>query len=181
MEKTTTRSRLIAEITARDGYSCYLDHIFKCGGEFTPTDGPTIDHFVALANDGDWEISNLKLAHLRCNQLKADRKWISPGVLEERARQGSTLRERKQDKRKILDEFCELCYDGRLLLPGEDCPECETPAVSFPWSTKREPKECSHAGIYWCWACSLGIYEREPAIVSVLDGSLVDEELNGTH
>ena len=159
-----TRKDLYKILTERDGFQCYL-----CPLPFDDeSDWATIDHVTALANGGTWDLVNLKLAHRTCNQEKADRKWLDDGTLEPKNGRRNVAVV-KANKRRILDEFCDLCFDGRLLLPDENCTSCERQAVSFPWSTKRRPKDCSHGGTDWCWCCSIGIYERKPAWITVVD------------
>jgi hypothetical protein len=100
------------------------------------------------------------------------------GTLPERRQ--STFK-RRAEKRAGRDEICQTCISGRLLLIGEICGDCGSgpqPAW-FPTAYKVEPKDCAHKGMQWCWACTgIGLYEREAAIVTVLDGeySLDNEE-----
>jgi hypothetical protein len=78
-------------------------------------------------------------------------------------------------KQVALDNFCELCYDGRLLLQDEHCPDCMRGAVQWPQSYKMLPKDCQHSGKFWCWMDACGIITREPALIDVLNGN-VDPE-----
>jgi hypothetical protein len=162
-----SRTEILQFLADRDGPDCYL-----CEKPFTLTNRETIDHYHPLSKGGTWELTNLRLAHKRCNTEKGDRLFVD-GVLEERPKRES-YRDRKVNKVNIIERFCELCYDGRLLKPEEICPECDREAVEWPWSTKLEPSRCPHAGIWWCWACTIGVYERTPAIVQVLDGEILD-------
>lgn len=157
--RVNTRADLVDYLAARDGFACYL-----CPKPFTDEHRPTIDHVQPLAKGGTWEIFNLKLAHRKCNQEKADRVFLEDGTLEVKPRRIG-YRERKMSKQTILDAFCEECNDGRLLWPGDICPFCEKGAVAFPWTTRMEPRDCSHSGPWWCWSCSIGIVAREPAFV----------------
>lgn len=167
-EMFNTRAEIIEYIAVRDGSpDCYL-----CERPFTESNRVTIDHVKPLSKGGTWDIDNLKLAHKKCNIEKGDREFVD-GVLEPKPRRIG-YRERKANKAEIVESFCELCYDGRLLLPDEQCPECDREATQFPWTTKLSPKECPHEGVWWCWCCSIGIYERTPAIVQVLDGDSLD-------
>lgn len=157
--RLNTRAELVEHIALRDGFNCYL-----CPRPFTAEDRPTIDHYFPLAKGGTWELSNLKLAHRRCNQDKADRVFLDDGTLETKPRRES-YRDRQENKRQILDAFCEDCQGGRQLWPGETCDLCGHAAAAFPWTTRMEPKDCSHSGPWWCFMCSIGWVEREPAFV----------------
>lgn len=160
--KFNSRQEIVDILRKRDGFACYL-----CPEPYTEELGPTIDHVKPLSKGGTWDLDNLKLAHRKCNQEKGDREFIN-GVLEPKNRRIG-YRERKQSKQQVLDAFCELCYSGRLLLPEEVCPECDREAVAFPWTLKKEPKNCDHS-TFWCWICSIGVYERKPAILDIIAG-----------
>lgn len=65
----------IAKLAARDGWSCHL-----CKKPIDPdlTGTPSkykasIDHLVPLSDDGEDEMWNTKLAHLRCNAARCNR------------------------------------------------------------------------------------------------------------
>lgn len=161
--KFNSRQEIVEILTARDGFACYL-----CPEPYTDDLGPTIDHVMPLSKGGSWDLENLKLAHRKCNQEKGDREFID-GVLEPKNRRIG-YRERKQSKQSILDAFCDLCFDGRTLLPAEICPRCAREAVAYPWTLKKEPKSCDHS-TFWCWACTIGLYERQPAIMNLLAGN----------
>jgi 5-methylcytosine-specific restriction endonuclease McrA len=74
--ETKTEGYLIlrAEIAERDGWRCSL-----CSGPVDPslkhTDPAygTIDHVVPITRGGTNELSNLRLAHHRCNSAKGNR------------------------------------------------------------------------------------------------------------
>lgn len=164
-----SREEIIEALEARDGPGCYM-----CPLPFDDDrHAMTIDHVHPLSKGGTWDLSNLKLAGLSCNQEKGDRLWLEDGTLEPRPVRddnGPGI-----DKAGILGRFCETCYDGRLLLPDESCPDCFRGAVSMPWSMKKKPSECSHSGYDWCWMDASGIIPRTPAFVYVLDGEFTDE------
>ena len=143
-QQAETRRALIQELIVRDGHHCYL-----CVDDFTDDDPLTIEHVLPLSRGGTWDMPNLKLAHKSCNQRKADRVFLDDGTLEPRKRTMG-YRARKNNREKIIDAFCELCYDGRLLLENEACPECTRGAVPWPWTYKLDPKQCSHSGPWWC-------------------------------
>lgn len=164
VERTKSRREIVEALVERDGYACYL-----CDDQYTDTDGPTIEHVVPLARGGTWDMENLKLAHRLCNQRKGDRMFDENGVLEARDRKIG-YRERSANKRAIMEAFCEECYDGRLLLPGEKCEDCGHAAHKFPWTLKKDhPRDCDHSR-FWCWGCSIGVYERVPVWVKLITG-----------
>jgi hypothetical protein len=171
-ENYKPRGEIIQLVTERDGYGCYL-----CPEPFSEERAGmelTLDHVLPLSRGGTWDVENIKLAHRRCNQEKADRVFLDDGTLEPRsARLG--YRERKANKEQILLEFCDLCANGRLLMPDEFCGTCRRTAVEFPRTMKRAPKDCSHSGYEWCWMDACGIIERTPAIVYVLNGEEIDD------
>jgi hypothetical protein len=166
-ENYLTRQEIIDIVTERDGFFCYLCDVVT----FSDTERGmemTLDHVQPLSKGGTWHVDNIKFAHRKCNQEKADREFLEDGVLEPRpVRMG--YQQRKQNKQQVLAGFCELCADGRLLMPDEYCPECFRNAVPFPATMKRKPSECSHSGYEWCWMDACGIIDRIPAWQYVLD------------
>lgn len=62
------RKRIRAQLIRRDGLLCAV-----CSGEMDHTSGITIDHKKPRALGGTNDLSNLQLAHKRCNEIKADR------------------------------------------------------------------------------------------------------------
>lgn len=165
------RAEIIEIVTARDGYQCYL-----CPEPFSELRGMemTLDHVLPLSKGGTWAVDNIKFAHRKCNQEKADRIFLEDGSLEPREiRLGYA--QRKQNKEQILANFCELCENGRMLEPEEYCPDCFRGATPYPQTTKRKPSECTHSGYDWCWMDACGLIDRIPAFVYVLDGEFVDE------
>lgn len=164
-----SREEIIEICSKRDGFKCYM-----CEKPFDDDrHALTIDHVYPLSKGGTWDIENLALAGLSCNQEKGDRVWLEDGTLEPRPVREDTLP--SVDKTGILNRFCETCYDGRLLLPEESCPDCFRGASPKPWSMKRKPSECTHSGYDWCWMDASGIIPRTPAIVYVLDGEFTDD------
>lgn len=55
------------DVVARDGDACYL-----CGRE-TDRDDRTLDHVVPLTRGGGHTLSNVRVAHRRCNSKKGAR------------------------------------------------------------------------------------------------------------
>ncbi len=178
IENYLTRQEIIDICSERDGYFCYLCEMNgekkKFFDQSTPGRECTIEHVLPLARGGTWDIDNLKLAHRSCNQEKGDRIFLDDGTLEPMpVREGYAVR--RANKERILSEYCELCANGRLLMPEEYCPDCFRGATKYTWSMKRQPKDCSHSGYEWCWMDACGIIERVPAFVYVLDGEFIDE------
>lgn len=167
-----TRFDLVRYLADRDGFECYL-----CPEPFSEERRPTIDHYLPLAKGGTWIVSNLKLAHRKCNQDKADRMFVD-GILETKVRRVG-YRERKANKQTILDEFCELCQNGRLLAEDERCPECYREMANWSWMYKMQPNDCPHSGKFWCWLDAAGIVSREPALIDVLNGDIDPEPVDG--
>lgn len=171
-ENYLTRSQIIDICTERDGYFCYL-----CAEDFDDTIRGrelTIDHVQPLSKGGTWDIGNLALACRKCNQEKADREFLPDGTLEPRAeREG--YQQRRANRERILEQFCDLCENGRLLVPEEYCPTCFRGAKPFPTTMRRQPKDCSHSGYEWCWMDACGLIDRVPAWEYVLDAGTLDD------
>jgi len=81
-----------------------------------------------------------------CNAKKSDLLYNEDGTLPVRGRVKAVKLPRP--------ETCDLCMNGRLLMPDEVCPICESDAQpkSWPRSLQREPKECDHSQFH-CWVC----------------------------
>ena len=61
-------------VFTRDNWICHL-----CGGHVSPSllgttneEAPTVDHLIPRSVGGTRRLSNLKLAHRRCNRKRAD-------------------------------------------------------------------------------------------------------------
>jgi hypothetical protein len=133
----------------------------------------TLDHWNPLSNGGTWDLDNLKLMHRKCNQLKGDMVPYKDGTLPQRRQ--STFKRRAEKRAGRLD-VCDTCMSGRILLIGEECPDCGSgpqPATA-PAVYQLRPKECPHSGPWHCWMCYLGMIPREAAMKTVLDGDFLD-------
>ena len=140
----------------------------------------TIDHIIpqsyGFANgwtmDQVWDLDNLQLMHKACNAKKGDLLPNPDGSLPERP---VTQRERRADKGN-RPEVCNTCMSGRILLRDEICGVCGSEAMPkvFPQCDRVKVNECDHK-TQWCWQCSIGIIERVPAIVTVLDGEYLND------
>lgn len=177
--KAPSREDRIATLRKRDGDFCMhpdcgkkLD--FSRTSESPDRNDVTIDHWRPLSQDGTWALENLKLMHRRCNQYKGDMMPNADGSLPERRM--STF-QRRAEKRAGRVEECNTCINGRILLIGEECPDCGSgpqPAAA-PTAYQLRPKECPHAGPWHCWMCYLGMIPRQAAFVTALDGEHLDE------
>jgi 5-methylcytosine-specific restriction endonuclease McrA len=184
------RDEILAALLRRDGDFCMYPgcnrplEIVEVDGEII-TDGKgklevTIDHWIPQSFGFDhgwtmdqvWDLDNLKLMHKECNAKKGDLLPNEDGTLPPKP---ETQRERRADKGN-RPEICNTCMSGRLLLRGELCGVCGSEAMPkvFPQSERVKVNECDHK-TQWCWQCSIGIIERVPAIVTVLDGEFLDE------
>lgn len=163
-----TREELILAIEARDGVDCFL-----CKKPFQNGDEVTIDHWypqsVAYAEGWTYEqvndLSNLRKAHRPCNTAKSD---IVPNP-------DGTLPKRPSKERAIKvprPMSCDTCMNGRILLLGEFCPDCNSGPQprAFPKTLQKIPKECDHS-FYHCFMCVIGFYDRKPVINILIEGT----------
>lgn len=184
------RAEILTALLLRDGDICMhpdcgreMDIIMIDDVAFTDATGKqevTVDHWIpqswAFDNgwtmDRVWDLDNLKLMHKECNAKKGDLLPNADGSLPEKP---VSTREKRADKSN-RPEVCQTCNSGRLLIFGEECGVCGSgpQPEAFPHYKKVRPPECDHK-IQWCWACAIGLYERVPAIVTVLDGEYLDE------
>ena len=154
-------------VRSRDGSSCAI-----CHKEFKSNSEITLDHWIPKSAGGTDDTSNLRLAHKKCNSWKGDRIPNEDGTIPPRPPRIS-YQNRKQRRQAILESFCTDCYDGRLLLEGENCPYCGVPAGPEDWPhwAKRPANKCDHTAPEWCWACSIGIVDRKPVFLVLLEGN----------
>lgn len=170
---TVDREAIVLELSYRDGWKCMYP---GCEIEFdTDPDARhsiTIDHVYPQAKAREagwtyemiWATANLQLMGKICNAKKSDRVYDENGMLPRRGRERTVKGQRP--------EWCEMCESGRLLYPGEECPECFSGPQprAFPATLQKTPKECSHG---WtnsgdhCWMCVVGFVERCPASATV--------------
>lgn len=170
--KKLSRTEIIRVLLARDGTLCYHPN---CNKEFRRIDGQvdnedvTIDHWIPLAKGGTWDLDNLRLMHKPCNAQKGDKMPLSDRELPE------SVRSRNLSERRLVRsqraEVCERCQSGRSLGPDEVCSVCGSgpKPERYPRWAKAQPKECDHA-MFWCWACTLGLYERKSTMEMLISG-----------
>jgi len=165
MDLVLTRKERIMLIIERDGPNCFL-----CGEPFTKNQKITIDHWVPKAAGGSEEIDNLRIAHKTCNILKGDLIPSDDGTVPMRE-----PRKRKVKKgilrSEIMARFCDVCENGRQLGKDDTCSKCGSypGPPENPRYLKRKAQECDHS-INWCWACSIGIVEKRPAMIELMIG-----------
>jgi hypothetical protein len=164
METLTKRERL-EFILRRDGKRCAICHknVYS---------DMTIDHWIPRSEGGTDDLSNLRIAHKKCNAWKGNRRPNADGTIPPKAPKKREVKH-KQRKREILESICEECYDGRLLLEDENCPSCGVMAGPPDWPhwAKRRADKCDHTAPMWCWACSIGIIDRKPVFLVLLEGN----------
>lgn len=74
--RTEKRRRLVLRIRERDGDDCWICltpmnfDVKPDQNGVIPLDYPTLDHIVPRVEQPNHDISNLKLAHPRCNELR---------------------------------------------------------------------------------------------------------------
>ena len=155
----------VEAVKLRDGMSCAI-----CNKKFKSNSEVTLDHWMPRSAGGTDEISNLRLAHKKCNAWKGDRVPNEDGTIPPRPKKIS-IQSRKRINKDILDKICTDCHDGRLLSKGENCQFCGISAGPEDWPhwAKRPSGRCDHTPPEWCWACSIGIVERKPVFLVLLD------------
>ncbi|NDB81326.1 MAG: HNH endonuclease [Alphaproteobacteria bacterium] len=164
--RTITKQETIQILKSRDGDSCFI-----CKGEFVD-ESPTIDHWIPLAHGGSNEIENLRLAHRKCNTEKADRIPNEDGTIPEKNLTSlQRYRAKKVNKKKLREQICHICENGRKLGQDDICRACGSPAGPdhAPHYLKRPSHKCDH-NLNWCWACSIGIVDRKSALSNLLMG-----------
>lgn len=179
-----TRVQRLEALRTRDGIFCFHPDCRKPFKHLTADveiseatldlfDDITFDHWFPKSLGGTWDISNLRMMHKRCNALKGDLVPNDDGTLP--VVQRETQAERRAAKRGLRAEVCTDCNSGRLLDYGDTCATCGSgpQPAKFPQWAKMRPNECDH-DLFHCWACILGIYERKPAILDVLNAGEVD-------
>lgn len=166
MQTLLSKKEKIAIVKKRDGYVCVIcEKIFKLDSEVT------LDHWIPKAVGGSDDPSNLRLAHKKCNAWKSDRVPNEDGSIPPKPIK-STYKDKRHKRQEILSNLCTDCYDGRLLLEGESCPYCGIPAGPEDWPhwAKRPANKCDHSPPEWCWACSIGIIDRKPVFIVLIEG-----------
>lgn len=183
-----SREGALDVLIERDGLVCQYPGCDRKGFDIDGAFELTIDHYMpqskaremGWSEDRIWHTDNLKIMHRKCNALKGDRIPNEDGSLPPRPEDLRPVHQRRADKTGRVP-VCETCMSGRLLLFGEECPDCGSgPQPStLPKYLQVSPKECSHG---WgknpeliCWMCNLGFIKRRPAIEDVLDTDQLED------
>lgn len=161
--KKLRTQEIIQLLIERDGDKCqmyFCTHPFDFSHEM---DFRTIEHVIPRSKGGTDDMSNLVLAHFRCNNKRGDRDYLEDGTLEP-----LPFKEPKSQVKKRPPTPC--CNEGRNLKEDEICQVCglEPQPPRWPRWAKLESRDCDHnSTIFWCWACSMGLYERPAAYEDV--------------
>jgi hypothetical protein len=163
----------VAALIERDGDFCR----WPGGCEFEWDDKNhirTIDHIYPqyLAKQDGWtqeEIDHFDNLQLMCKYHNTIKGHQLP---DENGNFTITRREPKPVKGP-RPAICDTCYSGRILLIGEECPDCGSgpQPASAPSAYQKTPKECSHSGYDHCWMCYLGFVERGSALQNIITGT----------
>lgn len=166
-----TRDEIITLLIARDGDMCKY-----CHRSFDERER-TIDHVYpqSRAYAEGWTyakvnaLSNLALACKPCNAKKGDSILDESGNIPPR---NARIFRYRREKRAQRPDICTSCEAGRALGPDEICASCGSGPMPdrFPRWAKVPSTECLHDGIFWCWACSIGIVEMRSAAETILFG-----------
>lgn len=166
MKEKLSRRDKINIILERDGAICAI-----CFREFEDPLDATLEHWIPRAAGGSEDFDNLKVAHKKCNAWKGDRVPNADGTIPPRPVTKKKHTTRGQ-RRSLRSSVCTDCNNGRLLKRGEVCGICNSypsPAHAPHWA-KKPANICSHGGADWCWACSIGIVERQSALQHLIAG-----------
>jgi|SRR6478752_2580094 len=155
-----SRSEAMQLLIKRDGAWCrYPD--CKTPHVFTAKNPKTLDHYIARANGGSDDLSNLVIMHQKCNNMKGDREWVED-------EEGNLILEPLRTKEKVAKvpkrPPTECCNEGHDLSEGQICDVCGSlpQPYTFPKWAQADPKECDHS-VFHCKWCVIGIYPRTPA------------------
>jgi len=167
-DRAPSRQETIATLREIWGPDCFL-----CEKPFEQESDITIEHWFPQAEgkkrgwsyDKINHIDNLRLAHKPCNSAKGDIVPNEDGTLPERPVKPRAIKVPRPDT-------CDTCANGRLLLIGETCPDCNSgpQPKSAPRATQKSPKDCSHAGVDHCWMCFIGHVPRKSALETIISG-----------
>lgn len=146
-----------------------------CKKPFKSAADVTLDHWKpqSWCRTNGWTedeinaVSNLRLMCKACNAKKGDMMPVDETTMPVRI---EPQRDRKIN-RGPRPEGCLLCETGRLLLPGETCPDCHSgpQPQAAPKTLQKTPKECDH-DMFHCWMCFIGHVPRKSALSTLITG-----------
>lgn len=147
-----SRQDTIKVLIKRDGDYCRFP---GCTRPFDKKDIRTIDHVYPkhLAKQDGWSyeeiesLDNKQIMHRTCNARKGHVPYDAQGNLAIPAKEPKVIKVARPD-------LCDTCYSGRILLPGEECPDCGIgpQPTRWPTSLQRRPKDCDHS-THHCFMC----------------------------
>lgn len=157
MKLTLNRAETIDSLAIRDGLYCaWID----CNYDIDENNILTIEHIIPRSKGGTDDLWNLELLCMKHNYYRANRDYIDYNnrILE-------PINKKLKPQRVQHPKPSQCCNQGRDLGPDDVCYSCGSTAqpYSYPHWAKLPPKECPHSGPWWCWAESLGIYDRVEA------------------
>lgn len=165
-----SRTETVRVLLVRDGNLCAFP---GCGKVMDKDNQPTVDHWVpkAWGRANGWteaRIEALDNKKLMCKPCNAKKGHVLPNPDGTLPLRNSPARLPKVER----PEICDTCYSGRILMPGEECPDCGSGPQPERWPTslQRRPKECDHSTFH-CFMCVA--YEpdlRVPATIRIITG-----------
>lgn len=165
MHSILNRSQTIDLLASRDNsYGCQW---INCTFELNEDNPITIEHRIPRSKGGTDDLCNLELLCQIHNYYRANRDYENY-ELRTLVPIEKNPKPQKVKHRKPTD----CCNEGRNLGRDDVCFTCGSfpKPYNFPRWAKLNPKDCSHSGVFWCWACSIGIYERQEASMNLMIG-----------
>lgn len=164
MHSILNRTQTIESLVTRDGEGCQW---INCTFEVDEENPITIEHIIPRSKGGSDDLCNLELLCQIHNYYRANRDYENY-ELRILVPIEKTAKPQKVKHRKPTD----CCNEGRNLGPDDVCFTCGSfpKPYNFPRWAKLVPKECNHSGVFWCWACSIGIYDRQEASMNLMIG-----------
>ena len=165
MHSILNRSQTIDLLAYRDNsYGCQW---INCTFELNEDNPITIEHIIPRSKGGSDDLCNLELLCQIHNYYRANRDYENY-ELRTLVPIEKNPKPQKVKHRKPTD----CCNEGRDLGQDDVCLTCGSvpQPYAFPRWAKLNPKDCSHSGVFWCWACSIGIYDRQEASMNLMIG-----------
>lgn len=162
-----SRAEALQLVIKRDGDYCRIPGC-KTPTVFSNSNPRTLEHVFPRAKGGADDLSNLELAHQKCNNWKGDREYI--GVDEETGLRILEPMPFKEPKSQVVKRPpTECCNEGHDLGPEEVCDVCGSlpQPYKFPKWAQMDSKDCDHS-VFHCKWCVIGLYPRTPASIEAL-------------